>query len=88
MKILVTGSAGFIGFSLCLFLLKKKLNVIGVDNLNNYYDVGLKKKRLEILKKYKNFKFFKLDLSNKKILFGCLPARALTVKGTLERAFS
>ena len=44
MKILVTGSAGFIGFSLCLFLLKKKLNVIGVDNLNNYYDVGLKKK--------------------------------------------
>jgi UDP-glucuronate 4-epimerase len=69
MKILVTGSAGFIGFSLCLFLLKKKINVIGVDNLNNYYDVSLKKKRLNILKKYQNFEFFKLDLSNKNILF-------------------
>ena len=65
MKILVTGSAGFIGFSLCLFLLKKKNKVIGIDNLNNYYDISLKKKRLNILKKFKNFEFHKLDLSNK-----------------------
>tara|TARA_Y100000590_G_C15639110_1_gene984230 strand:- start:95 stop:1090 length:996 start_codon:yes stop_codon:yes gene_type:complete len=69
MKILITGSAGFIGFHLCNFLLKKKLEVYGLDNLNKYYDVELKKKRLEILKKYKNFKFFKIDLSNKIALF-------------------
>ena len=51
MKILITGSAGFIGFHLCHFLLKKKHEVYGLDNLNSYYDVKLKKKRLEILKK-------------------------------------
>ena len=55
MKILVTGASGFIGFSLSLFLLKKKIQVIGIDNLNNYYDVDLKKKRLNILKNFKNF---------------------------------
>ena len=69
MKILVTGASGFIGFSLSLFLLKKKIQVIGIDNLNNYYDVDLKKKRLNILKKFKNFEFLKLDLSNKNTLF-------------------
>ena len=69
MKILVTGASGFIGFSLSLFLLKKKIHVIGIDNLNNYYDVNLKKKRLNILKKFKNFEFLKLDLSNKNTLF-------------------
>ena len=69
MKILVTGASGFIGFSLSLFLLKKKIQVIGIDNLNNYYDVDLKKKRLKILKKFKNFEFLNLDLSNKNTLF-------------------
>ena len=63
MKILITGAAGFIGFNFCNFLLKKsKFQVIGVDNLNNYYDINLKKKRLNILKKNKNFKFYKIDL--------------------------
>ena len=42
---LITGSAGFIGFHICLELLKRKKNVIGIDNLNNYYDVKLKKKK-------------------------------------------
>ena len=72
MKILVTGSAGFIGFSLSLFLLKKKFKVIGIDNINNYYDVDLKKKRLNILKKFPNFEFYKVDLSDKNILFRVL----------------
>ena len=43
MKILITGSCGFIGFNLSKFLLKKKIKIIGIDNLNNYYDVNLKK---------------------------------------------
>ena len=52
MTILVTGSAGFIGYNLCLQLLKNKNNnIIGLDNINNYYDVNLKKARLSILKK-------------------------------------
>ena len=59
---LVTGAAGFIGFHLCLKLLKKKVFIIGIDNLNNYYDVKLKIDRLNILKKYENFLFIKVDL--------------------------
>jgi UDP-glucuronate 4-epimerase len=66
MKTLVTGCAGFIGFHLCLYLLKKNKFIIGVDNLNSYYDVKIKKKRLNLLKKYKKFLFIKLDLSKKK----------------------
>lgn len=70
--ILVTGSAGFIGFHTSLALLEKNISVIGVDNLNDYYDVNLKKARNNILKKYTNYKFYKGDLKNldfvKKIL--------------------
>ena len=52
MKILVTGCAGFIGYHLCDYLLKnKKLKIFGLDNLNNYYDIDLKKNRLKSLKK-------------------------------------
>tara|TARA_X000000950_G_C13890314_1_gene650572 strand:- start:755 stop:1774 length:1020 start_codon:yes stop_codon:yes gene_type:complete len=65
---LITGVAGFIGFSLALNLLKKKKLVFGIDNLNNYYDISLKKKRLSILKSYPNFKFQKVDLNNFKKL--------------------
>jgi len=68
MKILVTGCAGFIGFHFSLFLLKKKIKVVGVDNLNSYYDVKLKKDRVKILKSYKNFSFNKFDLVNYKKL--------------------
>ena len=53
-NILVTGVAGFIGFSLALKLLKQKHMVVGIDNLDDYYSVKLKKKRLIELKKYKN----------------------------------
>jgi UDP-glucuronate 4-epimerase len=66
MNILITGVAGFIGFSLAHNLLKNNKNkVYGIDNLNNYYSVKLKKKRLEILKQHKNFFFSKIDIINK-----------------------
>ncbi len=67
-KILITGVAGFIGFSLARSLLKNNFNVIGLDNLNNYYSTELKKDRIEVLKKYKKFQFYKIDLRNKKKL--------------------
>ena len=65
--ILITGVAGFIGFSLVDYLFKNGVtyNVVGIDNLNDYYDVNLKNARLEVLKKYSNFHFLKLDISNK-----------------------
>ena len=68
MKILVTGAAGFIGFHLTLSLIKKGYEVIGVDNLNSYYDPSLKLQRLGIIQKdfnASNFKFIKLDISNR-----------------------
>ena len=67
MKILITGCAGFIGMHLSNKLLEK-YNVIGIDNINNYYDTNLKKKRLKILKRKKNFSFFKIDITNHKKL--------------------
>ena len=70
MNILITGTAGFIGFSLAKYILdlNKKHKVYGIDVLNSYYSIKLKKKRLDILKKYNKFKFKKLDISNKKLL--------------------
>ena len=56
-KILVTGCAGFIGMHLSKKMLEQGYDVIGVDNLNDYYDVKLKNDRLMILKKYENFNF-------------------------------
>ena len=68
MKILITGCAGFIGFHLAKRLCKMKHKVYGIDNLNNYYDIKIKKDRLKILKKNKLFSFTKVDLKNKKKL--------------------
>ncbi len=67
MSILVTGCAGFIGFNLCNSLLKKnkKNKIYGVDNLNHYYDIELKKNRLNILKDKTNFVFKKIDIKDK-----------------------
>ena len=67
MNIILTGAAGFIGFHTTLALLKKKINVYGIDDLNPYYDVRLKKDRLAILKKYENFHFLKKKIEDKKI---------------------
>ena len=68
-NILVTGSAGFIGFHLCKRLLETDNNLIGIDNVNDYYDLNLKEKRLEILSqvslKKNNWKFIKIDLEKK-----------------------
>ncbi len=70
MKILITGSAGFIGYHLVKKLIRKRIYVTGVDSLNNYYDLKLKKDRLKDINKIKSkyYKFFKLDISNKKKL--------------------
>ena len=63
-RILVTGSAGFIGYHLCQSLLDDGFIVHGVDNLNSYYDPALKQARLEQLQSHPNFSFNKLDISN------------------------
>ena len=65
MKILVTGSAGFIGYHLCNSLLNDGYDILGIDNINNYYNKNLKLDRLEILNKYNNFNFKKIDISNR-----------------------
>jgi len=65
MKILLTGAAGFIGYHLSNLLLKSNYQVIGLDNLNDYYDPELKKSRLKILQKYDNFTFHKVALKDK-----------------------
>ncbi|HAY33067.1 MAG TPA: SDR family NAD(P)-dependent oxidoreductase [Ignavibacteria bacterium] len=65
MKILVTGAAGFIGFHTCKKLCEEGYEITGIDNINNYYDTGLKERRLELLKGYNNFDFIKTDLTNK-----------------------
>lgn len=63
-NILVTGAAGFIGFHLSQKLCKEGYNVIGIDNLNDYYDVNLKKDRLKILEGKENFRFFKTEIND------------------------
>ena len=63
MKILITGSTGFIGFHLSKKLLEKGHSVYGFDSMNKYYDVKIKKARLKILKEYKKF-FFTKNINN------------------------
>ena len=65
MKIFITGCCGFIGFNFANFLAKsnKKIRIIGIDNLNDYYSVNLKRKRLKELNKNKNFIFYKIDIN-------------------------
>ena len=64
MTILITGIAGFIGSHLARNLLTRGDKILGIDNISDYYDVNLKYDRLNILKKYKNFIFEKVDISN------------------------
>jgi len=65
MKILVTGAAGFIGYQLCERLLGRADSVVGIDNLNAYYDVRLKEARLGRLKQRKGFEFLHTDIADK-----------------------
>ena len=71
MKVLVTGCAGFIGYHVAAKLIKQNYRIIGIDNLNNYYDKKLKIYRLNELRKIsnkKNFNFFQIDICHKKKL--------------------
>ena len=70
MKILITGAAGFIGFNLAKYFLEKndKIKIYGIDNFDDYYSVQLKKDRIKEIRFYNNFKFFKLNICNKKSL--------------------
>lgn len=63
-KVLITGVAGFIGFHVAKRLLENGWEIVGIDNLNPYYSVKLKQKRLDILEDYSNFKFFKIDFGD------------------------
>lgn len=65
MKLLVTGAAGFIGFHVAKILLERGDEVVGLDNLNDYYDVRLKEARLEILRRSSNFRFVRMDLADR-----------------------
>ena len=65
MKILVTGAAGFIGYHTARKLLERGDEVVGLDNLNDYYDVRLKHARLELLQELPGFRFVKLDLADR-----------------------
>jgi UDP-glucuronate 4-epimerase len=64
-KVLVTGAAGFIGFHLSVRLLQRGDEVIGLDNLNPYYDVSLKQARLDLLQTYPHFRFYRLDVADR-----------------------
>lgn len=76
--ILVTGAAGFIGFHLSKRLLETGYAVIGVDNLNPYYDVNLKRARLDILKSHENFSFYQLDIQDLQGLKNIFKQRQVT----------
>lgn len=67
-KVLVTGAAGFIGFHLSKRLLELGASVVGFDNVNDYYDVGLKESRLDILRQYPKFTFVKGDLADETVV--------------------
>lgn len=65
MKLLITGAAGFVGFHLSNLLLDKNIEIVGLDNMNDYYDPQLKKDRLSLLEKKEGFTFYKIDLKDK-----------------------
>ena len=65
MKVLVTGAAGFIGFHVSKFLCERGDVVVGIDNLNDYYDVSLKEARLDQLKPLNGFNFRKMDIADR-----------------------
>ena len=85
MTILVTGAAGFIGYHTSLALLERGDPVIGIDDLNPYYDVGLKKARLERLRRFRNFGLFQDNIANRAAMFA-LTDRLSNVTGIVHLA--
>src|SRR5690242_16826030 len=79
MTILVTGAAGFIGSALASALLLRGDEVVGIDNLNDYYDVGLKKARLSRLQSNPKFIFLPLDVSSRQELGALFASRHFDV---------
>lgn len=69
MRLLITGAAGFIGFHLAMLRLEQGDEVTAIDNLNDYYDVGLKRARLQQLEAYQNFHFYQADISDGQQVF-------------------
>jgi len=65
MKVLVTGAAGFIGYHICKLLCERGDEIVGIDNLNDYYDVSLKQARLQQLAAFNNFRFRKIDIADR-----------------------
>jgi len=78
MKILVTGAAGFIGMYVSKLLLERGDTVVGVDNLNDYYDPSLKLARLEQLKPFSNFRFVQVDIADQAALEGLFATERFT----------
>lgn len=91
-KILITGAAGFIGFHLTQRLLSMGEQVIGIDNLNDYYDPNLKKARLAQLENQSNFEFYKLDLADRKgiadLFFHCQPEKVVNMAAQASVRYS
>ena len=81
--IIVTGSAGFIGSSLCMKLLERGESVIGIDNHNDYYDPKIKEARFERLTKYSNYQHHRVDLSDQKkledVFKSCKPQKVVNL---------
>lgn len=78
MAVLVTGAAGFIGSHVCRHLLDRGDEVVGIDNLNDYYDPALKKARLARLEPDRSFTFHRLDIADEKAVTGALAGRRIT----------
>ena len=78
MTILVTGAAGFIGFHTSQYLLGRGDTVIGVDNLNDYYDTSLKEARLSQLNNNDKFSFHKIDITNKDVIDNIFKSKSPT----------
>ena len=81
-KILVTGSAGFIGFHICKLLLSKDFFVLGVDGFTDYYDVTLKLSRNKILKTFKNFTNYECMLEDEESLFKICSKEQIKLHGS------
>jgi UDP-glucuronate 4-epimerase len=79
MNILVTGAAGFIGFHLTRRLIADGYHVIGIDNMNDYYDVQLKRDRLKLLEGYTQFDFYPIDLSDREALYQLFEKKTIPI---------